>query len=49
MPKSLLGIMDIVVRDSGVSGDPVVPKCNSAFFPSNTDLEVLAARYMLYR
>lgn len=47
MPKSLLRVVNIIVRDRGVGSNPVVPQCNGAFFPSNTNLEVLAVCYML--
>lgn len=42
MAETLLGVVNVVVRDGGVSRDAVVPERNSAFFPLDANLEVLA-------
>jgi hypothetical protein len=47
MAQSFLWVMHIVVIDSGVSSNSVVPECNRPFLPPHSSLEVLPLRDML--
>lgn len=47
VPDSLLSIEDVVVGDGHVCRNAVVPECDSAWFPADANLEVLALCYVL--
>lgn len=49
VPESLLEIVDIIVRDGSMGSDPVVPEGDSAWFPADSDLEILTLSYVLFQ